>query len=90
MKISERSLERLIKQYVGISPKVYSRIVRFQSGLQALRKNDFRTLTEVAYQKEFFDQSHFIREFRTFTGMNPKQYLHQTIEQVENYPEWIV
>ena len=90
MKISERSLERLIKQYVGISPKAYSRIVRFQSGLEAFRKNNFKTLTDVAYQNDYFDQSHFIREFKAFTGMNPKQYLHQTIEQVENYPEWIV
>ncbi|KUJ56138.1 MULTISPECIES: helix-turn-helix transcriptional regulator [Bacteroidota] len=88
MNLSERSLERLLKQYVGISPKVFSRIVRFQSGLQALRQNDFNNLTGIVYQNDYFDQSHYIREFKEFTGMNPKQFIHQTNEKVENFPEW--
>lgn len=88
MNLSERSLERLIKQYVGISPKAFSRIVRFQSGLQALRRKDFNHLTDLAYQNDYFDQSHYIRDFKTFTGMNPKQFIQQTNEKVENFPEW--
>lgn len=88
MKMSERSLERLIKQHVGISPKAFSRIIRFQSGLYALRQNDFNNLTDLAYQNDYFDQSHYIREFKSFTGMNPKQFIQQTNEHVENFPEW--
>src|SRR5690606_1097371 len=88
MNLSERSLERLVKQYVGISPKAFSRIVRFQSGLKTLRQNDFNNLTDVAYQNDYFDQSHYIRDFKEFTGMNPKQFIQQTNEQVENFPEW--
>lgn len=87
LNLSERSLERLIKQHVGISPKAFSRITRFQSALQALRQHDGRNLTDLAYQHDYFDQSHYIREFKTFTGMNPKQFIQQTKEHVENFPE---
>lgn len=88
MNLSERSLERLFKQYVGLSPQVYSRIVRFQSGLHVLRQNNFDKLTDVAYHHDYFDQSHYIRDFKAFTGVNPRQFIRHTNEQVENFPEW--
>lgn len=90
MNLSERSLERLIRQYAGLSPKLFSRIIRFQSGLQCLRQKEICKLTDLAYQKEYFDQSHYNREFKAFTGLSPKQYLQQTREHVENFPEWKV
>src|SRR5690606_4171992 len=46
MNMSELSLERMIKQYIGISPKMFSRIIRFQSGLNTLRQSDFKNFTE--------------------------------------------
>ncbi|MFZ4861019.1 DUF6597 domain-containing transcriptional factor [Sphingobacterium sp. Mn56C] len=86
MSMSERSLERLIKQYVGISPKMFSRIIRFQSGLNTLRRTDFSNFTELAYIAEYFDQSHYIKEFREFTGTNPKNFLLSTNELLANFP----
>ncbi|NGM65093.1 helix-turn-helix domain-containing protein [Sphingobacterium sp. SGR-19] len=88
MNISERSLERIIKQYVGMSPKTFSRIVRFQSSLNALRKTDFKNFTELAYIADYFDQSHYIKEFKEFTGTNPKHYLLNTNEHLANFPLW--
>lgn len=88
MNLSERALERLISRYVGISPKSFSKIVRFQSGLNALRQKDFNSLTNLAYQNSYYDQSHYNREFKLFTGMNPKRFLQHSIERVENFPEW--
>lgn len=87
MKLSERSLERLIKQYVGLSPKMFSRIMRFQSGLNNLRKEDFESLTKLAYENEYFDQSHYVREFKEFTGTSPKSYLLNTNEILRNFPQ---
>lgn len=88
LNISERSFERHFKQQVGISPKLYARINRFQSTLDSLRKTNFDKLTDIAYQNDYFDQSHFIREFREFTGTSPKHFILQANEQVANYPEW--
>lgn len=87
MKLSERSLERLIKQYVGMSPKMFSRIMRFQSGLNTLRKDDFESFTKLSYENEYFDQSHYVREFKEFTGTSPKSYLLNTNEILRNFPQ---
>lgn len=88
LNISERSLERYFKQYVGISPKLYARISRFQSTLENLRKTKPGRLTNIAYQNGYFDQSHFIRAFQEFAGTNPKCFLLHANEQVANFPEW--
>ncbi|ERJ58728.1 AraC family transcriptional regulator [Sphingobacterium paucimobilis] len=90
MGLSERSLERLIKQYVGMSPKMFSRIIRFQSGLNILRKSDLHNLTTLAYEKNYFDQSHYIREFKEFTGTTPKNFLLCSHETLANFPKWKV
>ena len=75
MNLSERTLERIIKQSVGLSPKIFSRIMRFQEGLNSLRQINFENFTELAYQYDYFDQSHYNREFKEFTGTNPKEFL---------------
>ncbi|GAB3422540.1 DUF6597 domain-containing transcriptional factor [Niabella aquatica] len=88
MNVSERSLERMIKQYVGISPKMFSRIIRFQSGLNTLRQTDFKNFTELAYMAGYFDQSHYIKEFKEFTGTNPTNFVLNTREYLANFPLW--
>ncbi|MBS5980035.1 MAG: AraC family transcriptional regulator, partial [Dysgonomonas mossii] len=54
MNLSERTLERIIKQSVGLSPKIFSRIMRFQDGLNCLRQTNFENFTELAYQYDYF------------------------------------
>lgn len=69
--ISPRQLQREFKNRYGISPKAYMRLARLnavQRYLQAAGKPDFPGLV---YAHGFADQSHFIREFRSFTGTNP-------------------
>ncbi|MCE7044429.1 helix-turn-helix domain-containing protein [Dyadobacter sp. CY312] len=86
--ISERSLERYFRQYVGIPPKMYTRINRFQSALESLRQTPSDKLTDIAYQNNYFDQSHFIRDFNEFAGTSPKHFRLRANEQVANFPEW--
>lgn len=88
LNISERSLERHFKQNIGISPKLYARISRFQSALENIRQTSFDNLTNIAYQSDYFDQSHFIRAFKEFAGTSPKHFLRQANELVPNFPEW--
>lgn len=82
--LSERSLERKFKQNVGIPPKLFSRIWRFQSSLEQLRKNDNLKLSDIAYDNEYADQSHFIRAFREFAGFSPNQFKNHSNEIGEN------
>ncbi|WP_426330152.1 AraC family transcriptional regulator [Pedobacter sp. R-06] len=84
--ISERSLERLFNQSIGIPPKLFLRIMRFQSALTELRGEQSRSLSEIALMHNYSDHSHFIREFKEFSGLQPKQFNTRTKEIVENFP----
>lgn len=81
--LGKRHLERKFLSSVGLSQKLYSRIVRFNNALQLIENKDFRTFTHVAHEGGFYDQAHFIRDFREFTGLNPKQYFSENLEMVK-------
>lgn len=87
MNISERSLERMFNTHIGLSPKSFSRIMRFQSSLNLYRNSLSSTLTDLTYQSDYFDQSYLIREFKEFTGVSPKKFLLSVDEQLINYPK---
>ncbi|MFT3827677.1 MAG: helix-turn-helix transcriptional regulator [Chitinophagaceae bacterium] len=72
--ITSRYLQKLFVQYTGLTPKLYSKINRFQNSLKLVTKKD-ASLTSIAYDCGYFDQSHFIREFKSFTGVTPSGYL---------------
>lgn len=71
--IGQRHLSRKFQQLVGLSPKVYLRMYRFIRSLDQLKKYPLLSLTEVAYQSGYYDQAHFIRDYKTFTGHTPGQ-----------------
>ena len=71
--VSTRQFERRFKEFAGLSPKLYSRVVRFQAATQ-YRVDGVRDLTEIAYACGYYDQSHFINDFREFSGYTPKEY----------------
>lgn len=73
MGVSERQLERLFKKYIGLSPKYYSRIIRFNY-IFRLIKSKSKTWSEIVYESGYYDQSHFIRNFKAFTGEDPSSY----------------
>jgi AraC-like DNA-binding protein len=89
LQLSERMLERRFKQYVGLSPKLFLRICRFQSSLKQLRNNDYSKLSDIAFENDYADQSHFIRSFKEFAGFSPYQYQKKSTEVVENFAELI-
>lgn len=74
LKISRRQLERKFSKGIGLSPKQLSKIIRLQAGLKMLEQKQFTSLTDLAYDSGYFDQAHFIRDFKAFTGMSPKQF----------------
>jgi AraC-like DNA-binding protein len=85
--ISERSLERRFREHIGISPKLFARIGRFQAALDRIRGRQYDKLSDIAFEHGYSDQSHFIRTFREFTGCSPLQFHQQSHELIENFPE---
>jgi len=71
--LSPRQFERTFKHHIGFSPKSFARIVRFRSLIDRYKKGD-STLTKVAYDFGYYDQAHFIQEFKQFSGYNPHAY----------------
>ncbi len=69
--ITPRSLERKFAMLVGKSPKQFIRLGRFQQIVNELRKSNQTNLTDVAFRFEYFDQSHFIRDFKELSGYTP-------------------
>ncbi|GLR19523.1 AraC family transcriptional regulator [Portibacter lacus] len=72
--LKRRQLERKFSKKVGISPKQLCRIIRLQASLQSMLNNEDKSLTHVGYENNFFDQSHFIKDFKDFTGISPKEF----------------
>ena len=71
--VNERKLERLFQKYIGLSPKFYSRIIRFNYIFRLVQDKKM-SWSEVAQYSGFYDQSHFISNFREFTGEDPSKY----------------
>jgi AraC-like DNA-binding protein len=71
--ITSRYLHKLIYEHTGLSPKVINRINRFQLSLKLIARNK-EPLTAIAYDCGYFDQSHFIRDFKSFTGVTPSEF----------------
>jgi AraC-like DNA-binding protein len=71
--IGERQLENLFRKYIGLTPKFFMRIIRFNYIFKLVQDNH-QSWSSLAYEASYFDQSHFIRNFRDFTGENPSDY----------------
>ncbi len=73
--VGKRQLQRTFQENLGISPKTYGRIVRFKGAYDYVQTNPRATWTEISHHFGYSDQSHFIRDFREFTGENPTSFL---------------
>ncbi len=71
---SRRQLERRFATTVGLSPKQLAKIIRLQHTLKNLEQKQFTNLASLAVEHGYFDQAHFIKDFKEFTGMTPKQF----------------
>ena len=71
--LSKRQFDRVFQAGIGTSPKHYARVVRLRRGLRLIQDSNF-SLTEIAHESGFFDQSHFIKDFKRFTGFTPREF----------------
>ena len=68
---SYKRLERAFLRTVGYTPKSYHKIVRFNTAVRRMSSGKDRSLTEVCYECGYYDQAHFIKDFRRYTGTAP-------------------
>lgn len=69
--VNGRLLERRFQQNLGLSPKRFSRIIRFQNFLGAVRSGASASILDTALSFGYYDQAHLIREFKEFSGKTP-------------------
>jgi len=72
-----RKLERMYTKYVGVSANTYGSLNRFHNSLNRLLIKDFTKLSDLAYDHGYYDQMHFIKDFKRFAGDTPKSFIHQ-------------
>jgi AraC-like DNA-binding protein len=70
-----RQLERKFLKQVGLSPKQLGKVIRLQAALKMMLNQKNESLTQIAYDNEYYDLAHFNRDFKEFTGINPKDFL---------------
>ena len=77
-----RQLERKFARQIGLSPKQLGKIVRLQTALRMLLNRSGDKLYNIAYDAEYYDQAHFIRDFKEFIGTTPKAFFKDTSMEV--------
>lgn len=77
LRISQDALEKRFRQAVGTTPKQFARIVRFRHLIRIHQPG--QPLTDLAYEGNYFDQAHFINDFRSFTGQTPQDFFKQSL-----------
>lgn len=79
--LGKRQFERVFFNAIGMNPKEYSRIARFQKSLW-LMQNANRNYIDIAFNSGYSDQSHFIRECREYSGLTPSELI--TSQQIHS------
>ena len=75
--LSRRQLERRFREMVGVPPKMFAEISRFAHVVGLLHEQQEANWQDLTHACGFFDQAHFIREFRRFAGEAPGSYFHR-------------
>lgn len=74
LQVNRRQLERNFSTAIGLSPKQLSKAIRLQASLKMMQQNKQDNLTSLALENGYYDQAHFIKDFKEFTGLSPKQF----------------
>jgi AraC-like DNA-binding protein len=84
--LSSRRFIQLFSSEVGLTPKLFCRVRRFQQVLQTLRNGTEFDWAEIAAECGYYDQAHFIHDFKAFSGINPTTYSLQKTEHLNHVP----
>lgn len=74
---SQKHICKIFKENVGVTPKTFLKIIRFQKAIQQIEQQHFVDWSQIAFDCGFYDQSHFIADFKRFSGFTPSEYMKQ-------------
>jgi len=74
---SQKHLIKLFKEHVGVTPKEFLKVIRFQKAIQQIENQISVDWSQMALDCGFYDQSHFIADFKNFSGFTPTGYMEQ-------------
>lgn len=83
---SQKHLIKLFKDNVGLTPKGFLKIIRFQKAIEEIAGSKKADWTGIAYESGYYDQAHFINDFKAFSGFTPNQYLKKQFEHLNYIP----
>jgi AraC-like DNA-binding protein len=83
---SQRRFIQLFGDEVGLTPKLFCRVRRFQSVIQSVHGHDRINWTDIALDCGYYDQAHFIHDFQSFAGITPSEYLSRRTPHVNHVP----
>lgn len=72
---TERTLERVFAATLGMPPRSFIRLARFLHACSLMRRRECQNLTAVSYECGYFDQAHFIGDFKAYAGITPREFL---------------
>lgn len=78
--LSTRQFERLAHQRLGLPPKLYARLIRFSHAYRYKEAHPAAAWSDITYRCGYFDQAHFIRDFKHFAGLTPTGLLQIDVE----------
>ncbi len=83
---SQKHFIDLFRKQVGVAPKQYLKIMRFQKAVQETEKNDTLNWGHLAVESGFYDQAHFIHDFKEFSGFTPNEYKQRKNSELNYVP----
>lgn len=71
---TQKHFIKIFKENVGLTPKSFLKIIRFQKAVNAIEQHQLPDWSSVAFESGFYDQAHFINDFKKFSGFTPNQF----------------
>ncbi len=83
---SQKHLIDQFKRYVGLTPKYYHRLLRFNEILAKIQQKQPLSWSQITYDYGFSDQPHFIKDFKHFSGFNPSEFIKEDFDETNFFP----
>ena len=84
--LSQRHFIKVFSNQVGVTPKLFARVQRFQRAADLTRNSPTPDWADIAAACGYFDQSHLIHDFQTFSGLSPTDFQRQRNERLLTSP----